>query len=343
MPDDAPRNSRFAAVDLGSHTIRLLIVDLEEGGTILPVAVDRRITRLASNFSEGETLKEESISASIAVLEEFATLIHRHKAQAVSCGATGVIRRARNAAEFLERVEAATGIPPSILSEEEEALLAAKGVLSGLPQKERFVLSFDLGGSSTELLLVDTSHGETLWSTSIFIGAATITEWRLRGDPPERPSIDRAVEAIREVMRPSLLQLGALLKDLNVPPSILQLVGTAGTVTTLAAMLLEMKVYEPSRINGLALKEAWLTQFIDILSVMPQAERLKLAGLENGRESIILGGALIVRELLRGLQQPSLTVVDSGLLEGLVLALVEKKSGQPSRLTSSFPFRLPEG
>ena len=107
-------------------------------------------------------------------------------------------------------------------------------------------------------------------------------------------------------------------------------------------MFLKMKVYEPSRVNGLILQEAWLTQLIDILALMPKNERLQLAGLEKGRETIILGGALIVRELMRGLRQSSLTVVDSGLLEGLLLALIEREYGQPSGLTTPLTFRLPE-
>jgi exopolyphosphatase / guanosine-5'-triphosphate,3'-diphosphate pyrophosphatase len=339
--DDVPQNSRFASVDIGSHTLRLLIAELEQAATVLPVKVDRRITRLARNFSDGETLKQDPMDASLAVLKEFSFLIHYHRVRSVSCGATGVVRRARNAEEFLRSVESSTGILPSILSEEDEAFLSAKGVLSGLPTTERFVLSFDLGGSSTELLLIDTFLGESLWSTSIFIGAATITERCLRGDPPEGSSVACAIEAIQDALQPSLLQLGSLLKELSIQRRALQLVGTAGTVTTLAAMLLNMNVYEPSRVNGLVLTEAWVTPFIAALSLMPQAERLQLAGLEKGREAIILGGGLIVRELLRGLQQPSLTVVDSGLLEGLLLALVEKEKGQPSGLSSPFTFRMP--
>jgi exopolyphosphatase/guanosine-5'-triphosphate,3'-diphosphate pyrophosphatase len=329
-------------VDIGSHTIRLLIVRVESGGKVIPISIGRRITRLAANYYRGETLSEEAIEASIAVLREFASLIQYNQVQAVNCGATGVIRRAGNTGEFLRRVEAATGIHPTVLSEEAEAFLAAKGILSGLPKKERFVLSFDLGGSSTELLLIDTSRGESLWSTSIFMGAATITERFLPGDPPEERSVARAMEAVREALHSNLPQLGGVLKDFNIPSRSLQLVGTAGTVTTLAAMCLKLNVYEPSRINGFLLTETRLTSLIDLLASMCQADRRQLAGLEEGREGIILGGALIARELLRGLQQPSLTVVDGGLLEGLVLTLIEKAYCRASGLSSTFTLRLPE-
>lgn len=340
---DAPVNSRFASVDIGSHTIRLLIVRVEGDGKVFPITLARRITRLSRNFSEGETLKQDSIDESIAVLKGFASLLHRNHVRSLSCRATGVIRRARNAVDFLQKIREATGIDTVVLSEQAEAFLSAKGILSGLPQAERFVLAFDLGGSSTELVLIDTSSAESLWSTSIFIGAATITERYLPGDPPEGVSVTHAAEAVRDALYQTLTQLKVLLKELHVPLPALQLVGTAGTVTTLAAMFLKMDDYEPSRVNGLIITEEWLSQLIDNLSVMSAAERQELEGLERGRESIILGGALIVRELLRGLDRKHLTVVDSGLLEGLVLALIEKHYGWPSGLSSPLTFRLQEG
>lgn len=341
--DEAPENSRFASVDLGSHTIRLLIAQVQPPYTVLPIKLDRRITRLARNFSDGETLKQESILESLSVLSEFASLIHSYGVGSVNCGATGVVRRARNALEFLQRVESATGILPVILSEELEALLSAKGALSGLPRMKRFVLSFDLGGSSTELLLVDTAKAESLWNTSVFIGAATISEQYLGDDPPGRASMADASEAVRNALGPSLSELRSLLDKIKVPPGALQLVGTAGTVTTLAAMLLKMEVYEPSRINGVIITDTWLTPFIEKLSRMSRGERLQLPGLEKGREGIIQGGALIVRELLHALGQPSFTVVDSGLLEGLLLALIEEERGHPaSGLLSPFALHPPE-
>jgi exopolyphosphatase / guanosine-5'-triphosphate,3'-diphosphate pyrophosphatase len=341
--DEVPGNSKFASVDIGSHTIRLLIAQVGKAGEVHPLKVDRQITQLARNFSVAQTLDENRIDASIMVLKEFAYLIRRHGVQSVNCGATGVIRRARNAEAFLQRITEATGILPSILSEEAEAFLAAKGILSGLPQAGRFVLSFDLGGSSTELLLIDPPRAESLWSTSIFIGAATITERCLSGDPPDASSLVRAIDAIRDALGPSLLSLREVLQNLHIPTQSLQLVGTAGTVTTLAAMLLKMSVYKPSRVNGLILTETWINQLIGTLSVMPLTERLQLAGLEKGREAIILAGALIVRELLGGLEHTSLTVVDSGLLEGLLLALIEKESGLPAGLASPLTFRLQKG
>lgn len=330
---------RFASIDIGSHTLRLLIARMIDQREIHPLHQDRRITRLARNFSQTETLSDESMARSLSVLGEFAALLRRYRVQAVSCGATGVVRRALNAAEFLQRIEKANGFLPAVLTEEREAFLSAKGVLSGLPQTERHVLLFDLGGSSTELMLIDCDQGRSLWSASVFVGAATVTERFLPGDPPAASTLVSAREAVGASLNPSLSQLKSVLRDLHLPVAALQVVGTAGTATTLAAMLLEMTVYDPSRINGLILTQGWLARIIGQLAQTPLREREKVTGLEKGREGIILGGALIVDELLRALEQRRVMVVDSGLLEGMLLALIEEACGWPESLVSPLTLR----
>ena len=337
--DDASPEPRFASLDIGSHTLRLLIAQLGKGREVFPLHQERRITRLARDFSRTAALSDASMAESLAVLGEFSAQLQQHEVAAVACGATGVMRRAGNAAAFLHRIEKANGLHPLILSEEREAFLSAKGVLSGLPRPERFVLTFDLGGSSTEFMLLDTTEGRLLWSTSVFLGAATVTERLLIGDPPPLPTLVRTREAVRAALVPHLSELKAVLRGLQLPSRTLPVVGTAGTVTTLAAMSLEMRVYDPVRINGLILAEAWLNRTIGLLAETPLQERRKLAGLEKGREGIILGGALIVEGLLEALEQQHLTVVDSGLLEGLLLALIEKECGWPESLVSPLSFR----
>jgi exopolyphosphatase/guanosine-5'-triphosphate,3'-diphosphate pyrophosphatase len=114
----------------------------------------------------------------------------------------------------------------------------------------------------------------------------------------------------------------------------LQLVGTAGTATTLAAMYLEMREYQPQRINGLVLTDHWLWDMTDRLLRSPLALRGRIPGLEAGREDIIAAGALIVGEILKGLHQPQMTISDAGLLEGLLLDHIEKEYGRPETLVS---------
>lgn len=335
--------SNFASIDIGSHTIRLLIAFENEKGELRPLRVERRITRLAANFQEDGLLKDASMRESICALQEYAELLKLYEASDVACGATGVVRRAGNGSRFLQMAEEATGVRGAIIPEDREAFLSAKGVLSVLPSRGEHVLTFDLGGGSTEFLLLKTGRSDPLLSESAFIGAATVTERRLRGDPVEESSMVRAMEAIREELAPILLKIRRLLHEDGVDPSSLLTAGTAGTVTTLAAMRLKMEVYEPFRVNGLPLDSKWLTETIDLLARLPIGARRTLPGLEAGREDIILGGALIVREVLRGLGAERMTATDAGFLEGLLLDLIERKHGLPGGLSTALTWRLEKG
>jgi len=119
-------------------------------------------------------------------------------------------------------------------------------------------------------------------------------------------------------------------------------VGTAGTVTTLGAMFLRMKRYNPSRLNGLKLEKDWICHTLEQLAGLPSGTQ-GIPGLEEGREDIILGGTLIVREILGCLGKDALIVSDAGLLEGLLFRLVEEKLGWPGGLQTPLTWCLPEG
>ncbi|MCE5242058.1 MAG: hypothetical protein LLF99_02595 [Desulfobacteraceae bacterium] len=333
-----PGGPVFAAIDAGSHTIRLLVATLGENLEITPLKTERRITCLARGFREGRTLKEAGMSGSLAVFREYAAILEDYGAGPAACGATGVIRKAVNGKEFLERVHEETGIRARILSEEAEAILSTRGVLSVLPSREGAVLTFDLGGSSTEFTLVDTARDEPLWNTSVFIGAATVTERWLLDDPPGSPACAAAARDIREALAPALATVHELLRE--APESRpFRVVGTAGTATTLAAMRLGMAEYRPFLVNGSALSTAWLDETIALLSRSTLEARRGIRGLEKGREDIILGGGMIVRAILEGLGLDGLTVVDGGLLEGLLIDEIESRCGLPHSLKTPLTWR----
>jgi exopolyphosphatase/guanosine-5'-triphosphate,3'-diphosphate pyrophosphatase len=204
------------------------------------------------------------------------------------------------------------------------------------------VLSFDLGGSSTELLLKDREDADPIFSRSVFIGAATLTEAHLQGDPPSAADVGKARAVIRQQLLPAVTEGLERLKQSGRASLQLHLVGTAGTATTLAAMSLGMGDYEPSLINGAVVQAEWLGQMVNRLAGSTLKARRAIAGLEPGREDIILGGALIVREILVALGKDRLIVTDAGLLEGLLLELVEEKLGLPEGL-SPLTWRLETG
>lgn len=319
--------SSYAAIDVGSHTIRLMIAQLSGPLELAPVHVGRVITRLAKNFQNGQQLSFASIEESLAVLQSYADLLRRYNVQAAACGATGVMRRAANSTDFQQMVKQAAGLSLEVLSEKTEAVLSAKGILSVLQNKAEMLLLFDLGGSSTEFLLIDPTQAEPVWDTSVFVGASTLTERYLSADPVQSHQVRAAADAVQKQVKPVFDFVAANLEDRGKSLDQLQLVGTAGTVTTLAAMQLQMERYEPRRVNGLELSRSWLREMTNQLQNLSLAERRNIKGLEPGREDIILGGALIVREIIDGLHRDRLTATDAGLLEGLLLNLVEKDRG----------------
>ena len=334
--------SNFAAIDIGSHTIRLLIAEMSAEQELSPIIVERRITRLAKNFHIGHRLKDRGIAESIHVLKEYTRLLEQYHVRSLACGATGVIRRSGNRNDFLDIIQKETGIKCLIISEDSEAFLSTKGILSVLPPIPGRVLAFDLGGSSTEFTLSQTKGERPIWNTSVFIGAATVTERYLSAeDPPGAEDVERARRLISE----NLEHVFAALVDFeNVDRHHrIMTVGTAGTVTTLAAMNLGMTTYEPYRINGVRLDRSWLVETIGLLARSAIHERRGITGLEQGREDIILGGALIVDEILRGLKRDSFIVADSGLLEGLLLELIERENEWPRTMATSLTWRKRKG
>lgn len=325
--EPAPTRPSYAAIDVGSHTIRLMIARLSGQLELTPVHVGRAITRLAKDFQSSRQLSYSSVEESLKVLQSYTDLLRRCGVQAAACGATGVMRRAANTAEFQQMVKQTTGLNLEVLSEKTEAALSAKGILSVLQNKAEMLLLFDLGGSSTEFLLIDPVRTEPVWDTSVFVGASTLTERYLSADPVRHHQVRAAAGAVQNELEPVFDSVAKNLQDHGKSLDQLQLVGTAGTITTLAAMHLQMEHYDPRRVNGLELDSNWLREITDHLQELPLAERRNIKGLETGREDIILGGAIVVREIINGLHRDRLTVTDAGLLEGLLLNLVEKDRG----------------
>ena len=336
----------FASLDIGSHTTRLLIAR-KYGTQLVPVRAERRVTRLAQDFHD-DVITEKAQCENLAALMEYICILEQFQVDKVACGATGVVRRAKNSGALLDTISHQTGIECKILSEETEALLSAKGVLSFLAETAKDLLIFDVGGASTEFVL--TGPESSTWSTSRPIGAATLSEAHLKGDPPGAEAVKQAALSAEKEIITARERLYENLKKNGIDKFFagFQPVGTAGTVTTLAAMNIKMQRYDAYRVNGMVLNKDWLSHTIESLAQMALADRKLIAGLEPGREDIILGGAVIVSEILSCFGHDSFVVSDAGLLEGLLIELAEKESAGAggegaSRLRTGLTWRLQTG
>jgi len=244
------------------------------------------------------------------VLIRFKNLAERHGASDIRAVATGVLREAGNKMVFQEKMRKDADISVTIISGEEEAGLMARGVLSDLNAIPEQALIFDLGGGSTEFVF---TRGEKVGRLlSLPLGVVTLTERFLLSNPPSLSEQQQVKDCVLNILKEKLSESG----NINV------LIGTAGTVTTLAAISASLKEYDPAVINGMRLTRDRLKQQAETLFSLNLDQRRRLTGLEEGRADLICAGILVVLEIMDHFSQDCLWVSDSGLLEGIILSKV---------------------
>ncbi|MDI6754889.1 MAG: Ppx/GppA phosphatase family protein [Thermodesulfobacteriota bacterium] len=311
---------RYASIDVGSNTARLLLAEKTAGGDLHPLRVERRITRLGGNFSGEGKLDEGAALRTIAALQSFADVLREERVETVFAVATGVVRAAKDGEEFIKQVFKLTGLSINIISGEEEARLMLRGVLCSLKGMAPSWLVVDVGGWSTEIIWVrGNSPGAT---RSIPLGAVALREGFLKSDPPKEDELELLKIHTRKVLGElrQEFERGGLKLDRLHP----DLVGTAGTMTTLAAIDQRLLLYDPLKINGHQISRQSLKKIYLTLSTIPARERLNFPGLEKGREDLIVPGVAVVLSLLDVFKLKRVLVVDSGVLEGVLLQEISR-------------------
>jgi exopolyphosphatase/guanosine-5'-triphosphate,3'-diphosphate pyrophosphatase len=208
--------------------------------------------------------------------------------------ATSAVRDAENGEAFLGEVEWSYGFATRLLTGDQEAELTLRGVGTGRARGQD-TLVLDVGGGSTELITTDER-------TSLDVGSVRLTERHLHSDPPAVEELEAAAREVRELL-PRLEPADA--------------VGVAGTITALAA--LELGAYDPERVHGYRLSREAVGRQLDRLASLPLPQRRELPGLEPERAPVVVGGAVIVREVLDRYGLESLEVSERDLLHGAAL------------------------
>ncbi len=318
----------LAGIDIGTNTIRLLVTETSDT-THRELYSGRTITRLGQELDRTGVLAPEAQERSLKALEEFSGVIGRHAVDRIAAVGTSALRNAANAEEFITAVRKRAGIEVSVITGDDEAKLTLLGVRRALSTGKQgeddplaSALVVDIGGGSTEL--ITTGQGTVQTMTSIPLGAVYLTERFLRNDPPLKEEMD----SLRTVVRNELdawEQETLQRRDVR-PSSFATVAGTAGTVTTLAAMDQALAEYDPARINGCILTRLSLDRLVNMLSVTTLDARRTIAGLEAGREDIILAGAVVAQEIMERCGSRQMLVSDWGLREGIVFDLYEKSN-----------------
>jgi exopolyphosphatase/guanosine-5'-triphosphate,3'-diphosphate pyrophosphatase len=288
--------TRVAAVDLGTNSLRLLVADVAPRGSEpqspIEVLRETRIVRLGEGVDERRRLLPEPIARARNVLVDFRLRAEELGAERVLLVATSAVRDAENGEAFLGEIEWSYGFATRLLSGEEEAELTYRGV------GRHDALVVDVGGGSTELIGPDIH-------VSLDVGSVRLTERHLRSDPPSAEELDAAAAFVRSLLPPLVHTCT---------------IGVAGTLTTLAA--LELGGYDPARTHGFGLRRDAVERWTDMLASVPLAQRA-FPGLEPARAPVIVGGALIVRELMRHAGLDAIEISERDLLDGAALLAAE--------------------
>ena len=309
--------TRVAAIDCGTNSIRLLVADLPaNGGPLTEVTRQMEIVRLGQGVDRTGVLAPEAIERTRLALAGYAEQIERLGAARVRMVAASASRDARNAEDFRAMVTATLGQVPEVVSGDEEARLSFSGAVRGLPPARYLVV--DIGGGSTELV-VGSGSGSGQGSSSVDaaisvdVGCVRITERHLHSDPPTLAEIAAATEDVTAAVDRALEAVDAAGID--------RVVGLAGSVTTVAAIALELTQYQPERIHHAEVSTVDCVRITDRLLGMSAAGRLAIPVMHPGRADVIGAGALVLRTILERVGAGSVIASEHDILDGIAYSL----------------------
>ncbi|HUZ09409.1 MAG TPA: Ppx/GppA phosphatase family protein [Acidimicrobiales bacterium] len=300
----------FAALDCGTNSTRLLVVGAD--GAVLDRQM--RVTRLGEGVDATGTLARGAVDRTLAVLADYRKTIHSLGVAAARLVATSAVRDATNGADFLAAAGEVTGVDAELLSGEEEGRLAYAGATHDLPPAAGDDVVLDIGGGSTELVV---ERDGVLRAVSLRLGCVRLTERHLRHDPPTAAELAAAVAAIGSELDRAVAAVPAL----GALRSGSRLLGLAGTVSTLTMLDRRLDRYERDRVHHAVLDLAAVTHWCGVLAGEPAAARARRPGMDPGREDVIVGGAMVLREVMERFGFDRCLVSEADILDGLVLSL----------------------
>lgn len=313
----------FAAVDLGTNNCRLLIAR-PEGRTFRVVDAFSRIVRLGEGLNASGVLSDAAMERTLPALAVCRNKIERRGAAVVRAVATEACRRAGNGPDFLDRAERETGLHLEIISSEEEARLAILGCSALFDARFAYALVFDIGGGSTELIWLRLRRGappESIGQISIPNGVTTL--WERYGADPVAPGIFASMVEELATAIGRFAEAHAIGE--TVAAGRAQLIGTSGTVTTLAALNMGLARYERTVVDGSVLPIAHARAVIARLRQMDYRQRVAIPCIGPDRADLILAGCAILEAICAVLPFARVSIADRGLREGILLDLMDRR------------------
>jgi exopolyphosphatase/guanosine-5'-triphosphate,3'-diphosphate pyrophosphatase len=334
-PADAPRPAEglprpgrrgegrhYAALDLGTNNCRLLIVRPQDDGFAVVDAFSR-IVRLGEGLAASGRLSDAAIERTLAALRVCAEKLKRRNVALARSVATEACRRAANGADFIARAAAETGIRLDIITAEEEARLAMLGCQALLEPGDGPALIFDIGGGSTEMVLVDTGGTAPRvldWHSAPW-GVVSLTEQAGGGN--DHGALVAAYARMRAVVAEAIAPFAARLPVEVTRP---RLLGTSGTVTTLGSVHLGLTHYDRSRVDGLIVPAAAMRAICSDLAHLSVSERAGVASIGHERAELVVAGCAILETIMAMWPAERLGIADRGIREGILRRLMANRA-----------------
>ena len=298
---------RIAAIDCGTNSIKILI------GEVPHVLVrESRMVRLGQGVDTTGLLRDDALARTFAAIDEYAALVREYDVTRLRFCATSATRDARNAQVFTDGVRERLGVTPEVLSGDEEAALVFDGAVSHLREPvEEPVLVVDIGGGSTELVLGGDRPDAAV---SMDIGSVRLHERHLHDDPPTPGQVAACRADVDRHLDVSPVPLG----DAR------SVIGTSGTIKTLAAGILDLPVYDRDAIDGAELGTVETAAYVDRLVAMTVTERLAIPSMHPGRADVIGAGALIWARVLGRSGAERYRVSEADILYGIATSLAAR-------------------
>lgn len=315
---------RYAAIDIGSNSIRMEAAEVSPGQPIRVLASDREVTRLGESVFRTGSVSEEALRATCSVLARMAALYRKLEVVGVRAVATSAIRDTRNQKEFLERAAEAAGTRIEIISGREEARLIHLGVESVWPQNGRRTLLIDIGGGSAEIVAAE--DGQLREAFSKPLGAVRLSEIFLKDDPPLPRQLREMHEYIQEKLSSAWRRLGSAGWD--------RAIATSATASAAASAVSRVQRSKRDEIDRLRISTAQVRRLYARLSQLNLAARRKVTGIGPRRAEIIVPGIAVLLDFLQHFHLPAVYYSRAGVRDGIIADLAARNVGaELSRLS----------
>jgi exopolyphosphatase/guanosine-5'-triphosphate,3'-diphosphate pyrophosphatase len=315
----------YGAIDLGTNNCRLLIAR-PTGGAFTVIDAFSRIVRLGEGLSQSGRLSDEAMDRAVAALSICADKLRRRNVSLSRSVATEACRRATNGRDFADRVRDVTGIALEIIEPHEEARLAVLGCHKLLEPGDGPALIFDIGGGSTELVLIEQSDAgpriRAWWSAPWGVVSLTESEGKEALEGPDRLA---AYKRMRERARHAFSRFAMMLPEKKEG---IRLLGTSGTVTTLASVHLALPSYDRRAVDGLHVPMEAMQTISAMIAGMDYEERTALPCIGSERADLVVAGCAILEAIMEIWPARNLGVADRGIREGILRAMMARDGWQ---------------